>query len=150
MQRLFMRIVLGLLSVMFLLTACNFVDKPRPIVMRCSTDRKEYVKQLKEIFDQNGYTIVSSSPDSGTIVARDSVEQVAYRYTGLTRTWDVQHTGDSVRIYVWSVSYRMDGSDVKQTWDKRYSGEDVKEWMRPIMVRLESACGLNNPLAPQR
>lgn len=150
MQRLFMWITLGILSLMFLLTSCNFVDKPRPIIMRCTTDRKEYIAQLKEIFDQNGYTIISSSPDSGTIIARDSIEQVAYRYTGLTRTWDVQHTGDSVRIYVWSVSYRMDGSDVKQTWDKRYSGEDVKEWMRPIMVRMESACGLNNPLAPQR
>jgi len=145
-----MRIVFGIVSVMILSTACNYLDKPRPIVMRCTTDRQDYVKQLVEIFDQNGYTIISSNADSGTIVAQDSVEQVAYRYTGLTRTWDIQHTGDSVRIYVWSVSYRMDGSDVKQTWDKRYSGEDVKEWMRPIMVRLESACGLNNPLAPQR
>lgn len=150
MQRLSMRMVLGVLLMLSLLTACNYLDKPRPIVMRCSVDRKAYVNQLIEIFGRNGYTIVSSNPDSGTVVARDSVEQVAYRYTGLTRTWEVRHTGDSAIIYVWSISYRMDGSDVKQTWDKRYSGEDVKEWMRPIMVSLENACGLGNPLAPKQ
>lgn len=150
MQRLSMRIVMGLLSVTFLLTACNYLDKPRPIVMRCTVERQTYVKHLIEIFDRNGYMIVSSNADSGTIVARDTVEQVAYRYRGLTRTWDVRHTGDSAIIYVWSVSYRMDGSDVRQTWDRRYSGEDVKEWMRPIMVALEAACGLGNPLAPNR
>ncbi|MDZ4745662.1 MAG: hypothetical protein SGJ05_06635 [bacterium] len=145
-----MRIFLGLLPMTFLLSACNYLDKPRPIIMRCTTEKQAYIGQLVEIFNRNGYTIVNSSKDSGTVTAVDKVENVAYRFTGLTRTWDIKHAGDSVVIYVWSVSYREDGSDVKQTWDKRYSGEDVKEWMRPIMVSLEAACGLGNPLAPRR
>lgn len=149
MQRLSMRMVLGLVTLTFLVSACNYLDKPRPIVMRCSVEKKAYINQLREIFDRNGYAIISASPDSGTIVAQDSVEQVAYRFNGLTRTWDIRHMGDSAVIYVWSISYRTDGSDVKQTWDKRYSGEDVKEWMRPIMVSIENACGLGNPLQPR-
>ena len=149
MLRFSVRIVLLMVAVILFSTACNYLDKPRPIVMRCTVEKQAYVNQVIEIFNRNGYSIVSSNLDSGIVVARDSVEQVAYRYDGLTRTWEVHHSGDSALIYVWSVSYRTDGSDVKQTWDKRYSGEDVKEWMRPILTSLENACGLGNPLAPR-
>ena len=78
MQRLFMRIFLGLLPMTFLLSACNYLDKPRPIIMRCTTEKQAYIGQLVEIFNRNGYTIVNSSKDSGTVTAVDP---------GLTLVW---------------------------------------------------------------
>jgi hypothetical protein len=100
------------------------------------------------IFDQNGYSVVERDPAERVIVAQDSINQVEYRYTLLVRTWRVQHTGDSVHVDVFSVSTRMDGSDVTQTWDKRWSGEQVKSWMRPILTSLETTCGVGSPLMP--
>jgi len=107
-----------------------------------------YVSQAKEIFERNGYSTLVEDYDAGVLVVQDSVERIEWRYSALVRTWRIEHSKDSVFVDVWSVSTRLDGSDVRQTWDKRWSGEDVKEWMRPIMISLESACGLGNPLAP--
>lgn len=130
-------------------TPINHLAKPRPISMYCQTPRQSYVRQASEILARNGYSIVKSDTATGYIEAIDTVDKVAYRYKSLVREWHIQHTGDSVVVNLWSVSTRLDDSDVKQTWDKKYSGEDVKEWMRPVLSSLESACGLGNPLTPR-
>jgi hypothetical protein len=98
------------------------------------------------IFDQHGFTVVERNDNDGVIVAQDSLEELEYRYTALVRTWRIQHTGDSLYVDVYSVSTRLDGSDVTQTWDKKWSGETVKAWMRPILSSLESSCGGATPL----
>ncbi len=116
--------------------------------MPCSGDTTAWMKSVAGIFDQNGYTVVERDPAERVIIAQDSISQVEYRYTMLVRTWRVQHTGDSVHVDVYSVSTRMDGSDVTQTWDKRWSGEQVKAWMRPILTSLETTCGVGSPLMP--
>ncbi|NQW30316.1 MAG: hypothetical protein HQ472_07385 [Ignavibacteria bacterium] len=135
-------------SVLLTIPSCNYLDKQRTIKMKCSTEPRVYVSQAKEIFERNGYSTLVEDYDAGVLVVQDSVERIEWRYSALVRTWRIEHSKDSVFVDVWSVSTRLDGSDVRQTWDKRWSGEDVKEWMRPIMISLESACGLGNPLAP--
>lgn len=126
----------------------NYLAKPRPMVMYCPVEKDEYMASAENIFVRNGYKIVDKNPVTGMLMVQDSVKDVAWRYDALVRTWKLQHLQDSVVIEVWSVSTRKDGSDVKQTWDKKWSDEIVKEWMRPVMVSLESACGLGSPLRP--
>lgn len=100
------------------------------------------------MFQENGYSVVELDTAAGMIMVQDSIDSVAWRYTGLVRTWKIEHLTDSLRVQVWSVSTRKDGSDVKQTWDKKWSDEIVKDWMRPVMTSLEAACGLGSPLQP--
>lgn len=128
--------------------AFNYLDRKRTITMPCNLERVKWMNSTAATFDQNGYTVIERNDAEGVIVAQDSLEQVEYRYTLLVRTWRLQQTADSVYVDVYSVSSRLDGSDVTQTWDKRWSGEQVKSWMRPILTSLESSCGLGNPLAP--
>lgn len=144
--------VLFALATSILLSSCsyNYLAKPRPMVMYCPVEKGEYMTSAENIFVRNGYKIVDKNPVTGLLMVQDSVEDVAWRYSSLVRTWKIQHLTDSVVIEVWSVSTRKDGSDVKQTWDKKWSDEIVKEWMRPVMVSLESACGLGSPLRPTK
>lgn len=138
-------------TVTLVLSSCkafNYLDRSRTMSMPCVTKHESWMKAAAEVFDQNGYTVIERSSEEGVIVAQDSISQVEYRYTMLVRTWRVQHMNDSVYVNVYSVSTRMDGSDVTQTWDKKWSGEQVKSWMRPILTSLESACGLGSPLTP--
>jgi len=128
--------------------AFNYLDRSRTMSMACLTKNEPWMKATTSIFDQNGYTIIERNDAEGVIVAQDSISDVEYRYTGLVRTWRVQHTADSVFVDVYSVSTRMDGSDVTMTWDKKWSGEQVKSWMRPILTSIEAACGLGSPLTP--
>jgi hypothetical protein len=138
------------MAVVLLTTGCyNYLERPRPMYMRCPVERAEYMKAAEGIFSVNGYKIVEKDTAAGLLMVEHAVDSVAYRYTGLVRTWRIQHHPDSVEVQVWSVSTRKDGSDVKQTWDKRWSDEIVKDWMRPVMVALESACGLGSPLEPR-
>jgi hypothetical protein len=141
------------------LTAClivgfsscsNYLDKPRPIFVRCTGAKAIFLRDAQGIFERNGYTVQSVDTVAGKLVAFDSVENVRYRYTSLVRTWTLSYvTRDSVRIDVESLSTRLDDSDVRQTWDKRWAGEDVREWMRPVLISLETSCGLGNPLTPR-
>ncbi|GMV53746.1 MAG: hypothetical protein QY319_04630 [Candidatus Kapaibacterium sp.] len=141
----FLVLVLGLLS-----AGCyNYLERPRPMYMRCPVEKNEYMRSAINIFENNGYKIIEADTASGILMVRDSITEVAYRYTALTRTWRIRHFTDSVEIQVWSVSSRMDGSDVTQTWDKKWGDEIVKDWMRPVMIALESTCGLGSPLAPR-
>jgi hypothetical protein len=126
----------------------NYMERPRPMKMRCTVDKDRYMNSAVNVFETNGYRIVERDDASGILMVQDSVDKVAWRFESLTRTWKIQRVADSLLVEVWSVSTRKDGSDVKQTWDKHYSDEIVKEWMRPIMVSLESACGLGSPIAP--
>ncbi len=128
--------------------AFNYIDRKRTMSMACNTPQPLWVKNTAEVFDQNGYTVIEKNEEEGVIVAQDSIDQVEYRYTMLVRTWRVQHIKDSVFVDVYSVSTRMDGSDVTMTWDKRWSGEQVKSWMRPILTNLETVCGLGSPVLP--
>ncbi|MCX6139308.1 MAG: hypothetical protein NTX15_00485 [Candidatus Kapabacteria bacterium] len=137
--------------VTLVLTSCkafNYLDRSRTMSMSCVTKNDSWMNAAAAIFDQNGYTVIERNNEEGVIVAQDSIDQVEYRYTMLVRTWRVQHQNDSVFVDVYSVSTRMDGSDVTQTWDKKWSGEQVKSWMRPILTSFESACGLGSPLTP--
>ncbi len=139
-----------LLAVALLSTGCyNYLERPRPMYMRCPVEKKEYMSAAEGIFSVNGYTIVEKDTAAGLLMVEHTVDSVAYRYTGLVRTWRIRHLTDSVEVQVWSVSTRMDGSDIKQTWDKKWSDEIVKDWMRPVMIGLESACGLGSPLQPR-
>lgn len=133
-----------------LLSGCyyNYMERPRPMKMRCTVDKERYTNSAVNVFETNGYRIVERDDANGLLMVQDSVEKVAWRFESLTRTWKIQRVADTLIVEVWSVSTRKDGSDVKQTWDKQYSDEIVKEWMRPIMVSLESACGLGSPIAP--
>lgn len=106
------------------------------------------MNQAVVIFERNGYTILERDDPTGILMVEDHVDTVAWRYSGLVRTWKVHKVRDSVVVEVWSVSTRKDGSDVKQTWDRRWGNEIVKEWMRPVLTSIESACGLGSPLAP--
>lgn len=126
----------------------NYMERPRPMKMRCTVDKDRYMNSAVNVFETNGYRIVERDDPNGILMVQDSVDKVAWRFESLTRTWKIQRVADSLIVEVWSVSTRKDGSDVKQTWDKQYSDEIVKEWMRPIMVSLESACGLGSPIAP--
>ena len=126
----------------------NYMERPRPMKMRCQVDKDRYMNSAVNVFETNGYRIVVRDDPNGILMVQDSVDKVAWRFESLTRTWKIQRVADSLIVEVWSVSTRKDGSDVKQTWDKQYSDEIVKEWMRPIMVSLESACGLGSPIAP--
>ncbi len=140
--------ILMSIAVLMLSGCYNYLEVPRPMYMRCPTEKSKYLKQAVEIFQHNGYNVTELDTASGLIMVQDSVDSVAWRFTALTRTWKVEYLTDSIRVQVWSVSTRKDGSDVKQTWDKRWSDEIVKDWMRPIMTSLESACGLGSPLTP--
>lgn len=133
-----------------LLSACsyNYLEKPRPMYIKCLTERQSFINQAVVIFERNGYTILERDDPTGILKVEDHVDTVAWRYSGLVRTWKVQKVRDSVVVEVWSVSTRKDGSDVKQTWDRRWGNEIVKEWMRPVLTSIESACGLGSPLAP--
>ncbi len=151
MHRTHVRTLALLAAVSLVLSSCtvfNYMDRKRTMVMACNTERRTWLTSTEKLFDQNGYTIVERDTNEMTIVAQDSINQVEYRYTMLVRTWRVQHTGDSVLVDVYSVSTRLDGSDVTQTWDKRWSGEQVKAWMRPILTQIETGCGLGSPLTP--
>jgi len=151
MQRTSGWIIVIAMAWSLLLSGCsvfNYMDRKRTMSMPCTGDTTAWMKSVAGIFDQHGYTVVDQNPAERVIVAQDSISQVEYRYTMLVRTWRVQHTGDSVHVDVYSVSTRMDGSDVTQTWDKRWSGEQVKAWMRPILTSLETSCGVGSPLMP--
>jgi len=126
--------------------AIHFMDRKRTIAMPCRRPTSQYLNTAASIFDQHGFTVVERNDNEGVIVAQDSIEELEYRYTALVRTWRIQHTGDSLFVDVYSVSTRLDGSDVTQTWDKKWSGETVKAWMRPILSSLESSCGGATPL----
>jgi hypothetical protein len=147
-----MKLTHSLLAALLLvsMTGCyNYLERPRPIVMRCPVEKSQYMKSAVNIFESNGYTIVEMDTAAGMLMVQDVVDTVAYRYSSLSRTWKIEHRVDSVVVQVWSVSTRMDGSDVKQTWDKKWSDEIVKDWMRPVLISLESACGLGSPLQPR-
>ncbi|MBI2793124.1 MAG: hypothetical protein HYX66_00560 [Ignavibacteria bacterium] len=133
-----------------LFSACtyNYLEKPRPMYLKCKTERQSFMNQAAIIFERNGYSILERDDPAGTLMVEDHIDTVAWRYTDLVRTWKVQKIRDSVVVEVWSVSTRKDGSDVKQTWDRRWGNEVVKEWMRPVLISIESACGLGSPLAP--
>jgi hypothetical protein len=133
-----------------LLTGCyyNYMERPRPMKMRCQVPIDLYMNSAVNVFENNGYRIVDRDDTNFILMVQDSVDKVAWRYEALVRTWKVQRIADTLLVEVWSVSTRRDGSDVKQTWDKQYSDELVKEWMRPVMVSLESSCGLGSPIAP--
>jgi hypothetical protein len=126
--------------------AIHFMDRKRTIAIPCRRPTTQYLNNAASIFDQHGFTVVERNDNEGVIVAQDSLEELEYRYTALVRTWRIQHTGDSLYVDVYSVSTRLDGSDVTQTWDKKWSGETVKAWMRPILSSLESSCGGATPL----
>lgn len=139
-----------LLFAVALLGGCyNYLERPRPITMRCPTEKAKFIRAAIETFETNGYAIVDLDTAEGKIMVQDTADSVAWRYTALVRTWMIDHVGDSVVVQVWSVSTRKDGSDVKQTWDKKWSDEIVKDWMRPVLTSLESACGLGSPLEPR-
>lgn len=116
--------------------------------MRCPVEQAEYMNSASNIFERNGYVVVDRNDETGVLMVQDTIPDVAWRFESLVRTWKIEHLTDTVRIQVWSVSTRKDGSDVVQTWDKQWSDEIVKEWMRPILTSLETACGLGSPLRP--
>lgn len=126
--------------------AIHFMDRKRTMAMSCKRPTAQFLTTASTIFDQHGYTVVERNETEGVIVAQDSIEELEYRYTALVRTWRIHHTGDSLFVDVYSVSTRLDGSDVTQTWDKKWAGESVKAWMRPILSSLESSCGGATPL----
>jgi len=131
------------------LVGCNaihFMDRKRTMSMSCKRPTAQFITNAASIFDQHGFTVVERNDAEGIIMAQDSLTELEYRYTALVRTWRLQHTGDSLFIDVYSVSTRLDGSDVTQTWDKKWSGESVKAWMRPILSSLETTCGSATPL----
>lgn len=139
----------GILLATLTLVGCDaihFMDRKRTMAMSCRRPTAQYLNTAATIFDQHGFTVVERNDNEGVIVAQDSIEELEYRYTALVRTWRVHHTGDSLFVDVYSVSTRLDGSDVTQTWDKKWSGETVKAWMRPILSSLESSCGGATPL----
>lgn len=138
-----------LVAVALLIGGCyNYLERPRPMSMRCSTEKSKFIKAAAETFQNNGYALLEMDTASGRIMVQDTLDSVAYRYTALVRTWMIDHNDDSVTVQVWSVSTRKDGSDVKQTWDKKWSDDIVKDWMRPVMTSLEATCGLGSPLLP--
>lgn len=126
----------------------NYLEKARPMYMACPVEKSAYMHSAANIFESKGYKIVERNEEDGVLMVRDSIDDVAWRYESLVRTWRIQYFSDSVKVQVWSVSTRKDGSDVTQTWDKQWSDEIVKEWMRPVMTSLETACGLGSPLRP--
>ncbi len=151
MHRSHVRTIALVAAVSLVVSSCNvfnYMDRKRTMTIPCKGDRAAWMKSTENIFDQNGYTVVERDAGESVIVAQDTISQLEYRYTMLVRTWRVQHTGDSVLVDVYSVSTRLDGSDVTQTWDKRWSGEQVKAWMRPILTSIETACGMGSPLTP--
>jgi hypothetical protein len=144
--------LLGLIACVVVgFSSCNnYLDKPRPIFVRCTGAKSIFLSDAKGIFERNGYTVQSVDTLTGKLIAFDSVESVRYRYSALVRTWTLSYvSADTIRIDVESLSTRLDDSDVRQTWDKRWAGEDVREWMRPVLISLESSCGLGNPLTPR-
>lgn len=140
------------LVVMTLITmscdAIHFMDRKRTMTMACRRQSSKWLASCEKIFDQNGYSVVELDTAANVLVAQDSVTDLEYRYTLLVRTFRVQHTGDSVLIDCYSVSTRLDGSDVVQTWDRKWSGEEVKSWMRPILAQIQTSCGAGTPIAP--
>lgn len=138
-----------LLVCMVVVTGCDaihFMDRKRTMTMACKREVPKFLTNAASIFDQHGFTVIERNDAEGTLVAQDSVETLEYRYTALVRTWNLHHTGDSLFVDVYSVSTRLDGSDVTQTWDRKWSGETVKAWMRPILSSLEASCGAATPL----
>ncbi len=128
--------------------AIHFMDRKRTMKLSCRRDKTNWMTACENVLGQNGYTIVDRDPDANVIIAQDSITDVEYRYTLLVCTFRIQHTGDSAFIDVYSVSTRLDGSDVTQTWDRKWAGEEVKSWMRPILSQLEASCGTATPLGP--
>jgi hypothetical protein len=128
--------------------AIHFMDRKRTMTLACRRDSQKWLAACENVLGQNGYAVVERDPESNVIVAQDTITDVEYRYTMLVRTFRVHHTGDSAFIDVYSVSTRLDGSDVTQTWDKKWSGEEVKSWMRPILSQIEASCGTATPLGP--
>ncbi len=148
MQQSF-KILVTLFAVVFL-TACsyNYLEKPRPMYMRCPVEKSTYMHSAANIFESKGNRNVQQNDSLGVLMVQDSIDDVEWRFESLVRTWRIEYFSDSVKVEVWSVSTRKDGSDVTQTWDKQWSGEIVKDWMRPVLISLETACGLGSPLAP--
>lgn len=127
----------------------GYLDKPRPIAIRCTSKPGPFLREAAEILGRHGYTVLESDTTAGYLMAQDTLTKVYYRYSSLVRTWRIRCVPDSVIINVESLSTRLDDSEVRQTWDKRWAGDDVREWMRPILNSLETACGLGNPLMPR-
>lgn len=128
--------------------AIHFMDRKRTMTYPCRRDPAKWMAACETILGQNGYTVVDRDPATNVIIAQDSLTEVEYRYTLLVRTFKIQHTGDTAYIDVYSVSTRLDGSDVTQTWDRKWAGEEVKSWMRPILSQIEASCGTATPLGP--
>ncbi|MBU3698722.1 MAG: hypothetical protein FGM33_01745 [Candidatus Kapabacteria bacterium] len=128
--------------------AIHFMDRKRTMTLSCRRDSKKWLATCENVLGQNGYVVVDRDAASNMIIAQDTITDVEYRYTMLVRTFRIQHTGDSAFVDVYSVSTRLDGSDVTQTWDKKWAGEEVKSWMRPILSQIEASCGTATPLGP--
>lgn len=139
-------VILGLSILLVGCDAFNFMDRKRTMTISCRRQTSDYLNTAASIFEQHGFTVVERNDTEGIIIAQDSLEELEYRYTALVRTWRLHHTGDSLLVDVYSVSTRLDGSDVTQTWDKKWSGESVKAWMRPVLSSLENSCGGATPL----
>ncbi len=146
---LYLRLLLALCVVVCSTHCTGYLDKPRPIAIRCTSKPGPFLREAAQILDRHGYTVLESDTALGYIMAQDTLTSVYYRYSSLVRTWRIRCVPDSVIINVESLSTRLDDSEVRQTWDKRWAGEDVREWMRPILNSLETACGLGNPLMPR-
>jgi hypothetical protein len=128
----------------------NYLEKPRPMKMHCPGDADDFTVKAAAMFKRNGYKVVEEKPQEGYLLVQDTIDiELERGYSALIRTWRIDRMPDTVEINVWSLNVRKDGSDVKQTWDQRYGNDVVKDWMRPIMVSLESACGLGDPLKPR-
>jgi len=143
------RLTIALLFATLMFGCSGYLDKPRPIAMRCTTAPRAFLREAASVLSRNGYTVVELDSVAGYLRAQDTLSEVYYRYTSLIRTWHIRCIPDSVVINVESLSTRLDDSEVRQTWDKRWAGEDVREWMRPVLNSLETACGLGNPLMPR-
>jgi len=146
---LFFRFLLVAAIVVVTTNCTGYLDKPRPITLRCTGNPGRFLREAAEILDRNGFTVLESDTNAGYLMAQDTITNVYYRYQSLVRTWRIRRVQDSVIINVESLSTRLDDSEVRQTWDRRWAGEDVRDWMRPILNSLEAACGLTNPLMPR-
>lgn len=151
MSRVRTIVVLAIMAGSLAMVGCDaihFMDRKRTMKLACRRDSKKWITTCENVLGQNGYAVVDRDTEANVIIAQDTITDVEYRYTMLVRTFRVQHTGDSAFIDVYSVSTRLDGSDVTQTWDRKWAGEEVKSWMRPILSQLEASCGTATPLGP--
>lgn len=147
--RLCLPLLLLVATIAFGLTGCNYWERERPIIMSCTTSKSSFVERTVEVFNRNGYVVTEADPQTGSVEARDTIERVEHGYSSLVRHWSVRHTGDSIVINVQSINTRKDDSEITQTWDKRWSSTEVKDWMRPVLIAIESNCGLVTPLRPR-